>query len=69
MTKAVFDLIKELAIDGGTFTGDPYIGTLANEGTGLSPFYDFDSKISADVKSKLEELTTAIVNGEIDPTK
>lgn len=69
MTKAVFDLIKELAIDGGTFNGDAYVGTLANEGTGLSPFYDFDSKISADVKSKLAELSTAIAGGEIDPTK
>lgn len=69
MTKAVFDLINDLAINGGTFNGDAYVGTLENEGTGLSPFYDFDSKISADVKSKLEELTTAIVSGEIDPTK
>jgi basic membrane protein A len=67
MTKAVFDLIKELAIDGGTFNGDAYMGTLENEGTGLSPFYDFDSKIDSELKAKLDELKAAIIAGEIDP--
>ena len=69
MTKAVFDIIKDLAIDGGTFSGDSYVGTLANEGTGLSPFHDFDGKVSAELKAKLDELKAAIIAGEIDPTK
>ncbi len=67
MTKAVFDLINDLAINGGTFSGDAYVGTLANDGTGLSPFHDFDSKVSAELKAKLEELKAAIIAGEIDP--
>jgi len=67
MTKAVFDIIKDLAIDGGTFSGDSYVGTLANEGTGLSPFHDFDGAISAELKAKLDELKAAIIAGEIDP--
>lgn len=67
MTKAVFDLINDLAINGGTFSGDAYVGTLANDGTGLSPFHDFDSKVSAELKAKLEELKEAIIAGEIDP--
>jgi basic membrane lipoprotein Med (substrate-binding protein (PBP1-ABC) superfamily) len=56
MTKAVFDLINDLAINGGTFNGDAYVGTLENDGTGLSPFHDFDSKVSAELKAKLDEL-------------
>jgi basic membrane protein A len=67
MTKAVFDLINDLAINGGTFNGDAYIGTLENDGTGLSPFHDFDSKVSAELKAKLDELKAAIIAGEIDP--
>jgi basic membrane protein A len=67
MTKAVFDIIKDLAIDGGTFSGDSYVGTLANEGTGLSPFHDFDGAVSAELKAKLDELKAAIIAGEIDP--
>ena len=67
MTKAVFELIKKLAIDGGTFDGEAEFGTLANDGTGLSPFYDFDGEISSEIKAKLEELKAAIIAGEIDP--
>jgi basic membrane protein A len=67
MTKAVFDLINDLAINGGTFSGDAYVGTLENDGTGLSPFHDFDSKVSAELKAKLEELKAAIIAGEVDP--
>jgi len=67
MTKAVFELIKKLAIDGGTFDGESEIGTLANDGTGLSPFYDFDSEISAETKTKLDEYKAAIIAGELDP--
>jgi basic membrane protein A len=67
MTKAVFDLINDLAINGGTFSGDAYVGTLENDGTGLSPFHDFDSKVSAELKAKLDELKAAIIAGEVDP--
>jgi basic membrane protein A len=66
MTDAVFDVIKE-ALDTGSFSGEPYLGTLANNGTGLSEFYDFDSKIGDDIKQKLEELKAGIIDGSIDP--
>jgi basic membrane protein A len=42
---------------------------LANGGTGLSPFYEFDSKISDEVKARLAELEAGIISGEIDPLK
>jgi len=40
---------------------------LANGGTGLSPFYDFDSKISDETKARLVEIEAGIIAGEIDP--
>lgn len=41
--------------------------TLANDGTDLSPFYDFDDKISQDVKDCLAEINAGIIDGIIDP--
>lgn len=66
MTNAVYDVIAELSA-GGAFSGDAYVGTLQNGGTGLSPFYDFDSKISDETKARLVELEAGIIAGEIDP--
>lgn len=66
MTSAVYDVIAELSA-GGMFSADAYIGTLANGGTGLSPLYGFDDKISAEVKARLAELEAGIISGEIDP--
>lgn len=66
MTNAVYDIIAELSA-GGAFNGDAYVGTLANGGTGLSPFYEFDSKIDDATKARLAELEAAIIAGELDP--
>ena len=40
----------------GKFPTGSYIGTLANGGTGLAPFHDFDSKVPADLKSQLAQV-------------
>ena len=61
MTTAVFDIIKGIAIDKVDFSGDAYVGTLANGGTALS---DSD-KISAELKAKLDELSKGIQDGSI----
>jgi basic membrane protein A len=66
MTNAVYDIIAELSA-GGMFSGDAYVGTLSNGGTGLSPFYEFDSKISDEVKARLAELEAGIIAGEVNP--
>ena len=66
MDNAVFDAIKS-ATD-GSFSGQPYIGTLKNDGTGLAPFHDFDSKIPAGVKSDLDSIKADIVSGKITIT-
>jgi basic membrane protein A and related proteins len=60
---AVFDTISEAVDD--NFSSDPYVGTLENEGLGLAPFHDFESKVSADVVTKLDELKASIISGDI----
>ncbi|WP_315095128.1 BMP family ABC transporter substrate-binding protein [uncultured Cellulomonas sp.] len=60
---AVFDTIKE-AVD-GSFSSDAYVGTLENEGLGLAPFHDLESKVATDVVTKIDELKAAIIAGDI----
>jgi len=42
-----------------------YIVTLKNKGTGLAPFYDYDSKIAQKTKDELKRLQLAIAAGSI----
>jgi basic membrane protein A and related proteins len=67
MTQAVFDVIKETKDSG--FSATPYVGTLANDGTALSDFGAFDSKVSADIKAKLDTLKKGIIDGSIVTNK
>jgi len=61
--QAVFDTVSE-AVD-GSFSSDPYVGTLENGGIGLAPFHDFDSVVTDDVRSAVEELTQQIIDGDL----
>ncbi len=63
MDVAVFDAIKA-AMD-GEFSNEPYIGTLANEGTGLSPFHEFEDQVSDETKTELEQIREDIESGAI----
>ena len=68
MTGAVYDIIKQYSAKGApAFDGTAYVGTLKNDGTGLSPFYKFDSKVSADTKAALKKLQAGIIDGSINP--
>jgi len=59
-----------LAAAGGTFKGGNYIGTLANGGVSLAPFHEWDSKVSASLKSELQQISKGIQDGSIQtPTK
>ncbi len=49
----------------GIFSNEPYVGTLENEGTGLAPFHDFDSKVPADLKAEVDALKADIISGKI----
>jgi basic membrane protein A and related proteins len=53
---------------GGSFPKGDYIGTLANGGTGLAPFHQFDSKVPSSVKSDLDSVKKDITSGKIKIT-
>jgi len=66
MDVAVFDAIKA-GMD-GEFSGEEFVGTLENEGTGLSPFNEFDTKVSDEIKAELDKIKEDIVSGAIEIT-
>ena len=43
----------------------PYVGTLENEGVGLAPFHNFESKVSDTLSSELDEVKAGIIDGSI----
>jgi basic membrane protein A len=49
----------------GEYTNTPYVGTLANDGVGLAPYHDFESKVPAELNTKIEELKAQIIDGTI----
>src|SRR4029453_6684971 len=54
MDVAVTDVIKSAQDE--SFTNEPYVGTLENDGTSLAPSPDFTSKVPAELKSELDAL-------------
>lgn len=60
---AVLETFKSNA--NGHTGGDNFVGTLANGGVALSPFHDFDSQISADLKAGIDALKGKIVDGSV----
>lgn len=61
---AVYDTVKEGSE--GNFSAEPFIGTLKNDGVSIAPFHDWDSKVPADVKTKIDELKQQIIDGSLD---
>jgi len=54
-----------LAAGNGEFDNTPFIGTLENEGVGIAPFHDFESKVSSSLQGELDDLKAAIIAGDI----
>jgi basic membrane protein A len=52
----------------GDFPSGSYVGTLQNNGTGLAPFHNFDSKVPAALKSQLDQVKSGIESGSIKIT-
>jgi basic membrane protein A len=63
MDNAVFSAIE--AALAGSFTGGTYVGTLTNDGVGISPFHDFDGDVPADLKAALDTIRQGIIDGSI----
>jgi basic membrane protein A len=63
MDNAVKAATKE-ALD-GKFTNTAYVGTLQNDGVGIAPFHDFDSKVPQKLKDGVEKLKQDIISGAV----
>lgn len=57
-----------LAAGNGEFDATPFVGTLENEGVGLAPFHDFESKVSPDLQGELDAIQAGIIDGSIPVT-
>lgn len=60
---AVFNFLKSVtdkSVKAGSVTAN-----IQNGGVGLAPFHDWESKIPADVKAKIQEATDGLKNGTI----
>ncbi len=52
----------------GTFPSGNYIGTLANGGTGLAPYHDFQGKVPASLTAQIDKAKQDIISGTIKIT-
>ncbi|MGN6128876.1 MAG: BMP family lipoprotein, partial [Nocardioidaceae bacterium] len=70
VTKNITESVKDYTVmaAGGTFPSGNYVGTLENDGTGIAPFHQFDSKVPSDVKSELDKIKADIISGKIKIT-
>jgi basic membrane protein A len=57
-----------LAAGNDQFDFEPYVGTLENDGVGIAPFHNFESKISDTLAGELEELEAGIIDGSVEVT-
>jgi basic membrane protein A len=48
-----------------SWTAGAFVGNLGNDGVGLSPYHDWDAKVSGDLKVEVEQLLQAIKDGDI----
>jgi len=67
VTKNLTDSVTQYAKASadGTFPAGSYIGDLKNNGTGLAPFHEFESKVSAATKAELAKVKADIISGKI----
>lgn len=43
----------------------PFIGTLKNDGVGIAPFHDFESKVGSGLQGELDKIKAGIIDGSI----
>jgi len=59
MDVAVYNTINNvLVLD---TIGNPFVGTLENQGVGLAPFHDFESVVPAELSSEMDAIRDAII--------
>ncbi|TQK72550.1 MULTISPECIES: BMP family protein [unclassified Nocardioides] len=52
----------------GNFDPEAYVGTLENDGVGLAPFHNFESKVNPDLQAELDKVKQGIIDGSIPVT-
>ena len=69
-TKNLADSVAQYVEKGadGTLPTGNYIGDLKNEGVGLAPYHEFDSKVPADLKKEVDQVKADIISGKIKIT-
>lgn len=60
---SVFDSIEEQV--NGSFSNEPYVGTLENGGVSLAEFHDFEGQVPQEVVDRIAELQEQIISGEL----
>jgi len=66
MDVAVYEAAVQAAND--EFDVTPFVGTLENDGVGISSFHDFEDMVDPDLAAELEEIRAGIIDGSIDAT-
>lgn len=60
---ATYEFLK--AVQSGSFKAGMVTANLQNGGVGLAPYHDWDSKVSADVKAKVEAAIAGLKSGQL----
>ncbi len=65
--KRIADLVTQSISDhaAGTWEAGSAVGTLSNGGVGLSPYHDWDDRVSDELKGEVEQLLADIADGTI----
>ncbi len=63
MDNAVFAAVE--AAMAGAFTSNLYVGLLGNDGVGMAPYHDLDSKVPAALKGEIDALKAALIDGSV----
>jgi basic membrane protein A len=66
MKPAVNDVVTTAA--DSKFDSAPYVGTLKNDGVGIAPFHDFESKVDPALQGELDKIKAGIIDGSIKVT-
>jgi basic membrane protein A len=66
MKVSTYEAVKQAGEGDLDFT--PYVGTLENDGVGIAPFHNFESKVNPDLAAELETIKAGIIDGSIKVT-
>ncbi|HEU5038031.1 MAG TPA: BMP family ABC transporter substrate-binding protein [Nocardioides sp.] len=65
MKVSTYEAIMSAQKDGDNFDFSPYVGTLENDGVGIAPFHNFESKVNPDLQGQLDDIKSGIIDGSI----